>query len=131
MNNNNEQPVRRLDSIKILDLSSERANEYYNIRCSNCRERHYLITRPDDNYFLFCTNCGQRTALRSIKRERGLAAPAIQEKTVAVQSTHLKKAKDRRPRGLKVKNTALEEYLLSKGFTVVDVQYNEPNASDS
>lgn len=98
--------------------------------CHNCKERHYLIERKTDRANLFCMKCGALTPIRSIRRERGLAAPSIQaEQTAIIQPKLASNAITRRPRSMTEKRTdPVVQTLEAKGFQIIDSQYIEPEA---
>lgn len=78
-----------------------------------------MIKKGDDKN-LFCTNCGERTPLRSVKSGRGLAAPSIQQPATIVQSEKLKGKKTRTPHGINRDKSELEQALLNRGYEVID-----------
>lgn len=92
--------------------------------CGNCKQRHYLIERKTDRNNLFCTNCGALTPIRSVRHERGLAAPAIQIAQAAMVQS--KASFVRKPRGLTEKHNPLADALEAKGMQVVDSEWHEP-----
>lgn len=97
--------------------------------CYNCKERHYLIERKTDRNNLFCTMCGALTPIRSVRRERGLAAPSIQNEATAIAQPKQQKPGQRRPHSLTEKHgNPLAEALEAKGFQIIDSQYNVPDA---
>ena len=98
--------------------------------CYNCKERHYLVERKTDKNTLFCSRCGALTPIRSIRRERGLAAPAIQiEQTAIAQPRDKSTSAARRPRSMTEKRIdPVVQTLEAKGFQITSSQYIEPEA---
>lgn len=126
---------RKTDRIKVLEEGMT-DKPLRDMLCHNCKQRHYLVERKTDINNYFCTNCGALTPIRSMRRERGLAVPSIQQsgQTAIAQPTTTKDAtgrsRDRKPKTLlrNHKSNPLEESLINKGFQIVDSQYNEPTA---
>lgn len=92
--------------------------------CHNCKQRHQLIERKTDRKNLFCTNCGSLTPIRSVRHERGLAAPAIQLEQAAMVQSRDKFM--RKPRGLTEKHNPLRDALEAKGMQVSESEWYEP-----
>lgn len=127
---------RCLNNIRVLE-SSQPEYRRENRRCSNCKERHYLTEQPLDRNNLFCTNCGALTPLRSVRYDRGLAAPAIQQPAGQtggiIQSQVEGGPRSRRPRGIhsnKAENPLVKQ-LSDRGMQIVDSQYIEPVPQES
>lgn len=115
---------RKQDSFIVIESTMTGVDQ--TLRCDHCQERSFLKSVKGDNNNLFCTNCGNRTPVRTIKHSRGLAAPSIQQPTAVVQST-LGKHRTRKPQGVNRDKSELEESLLSRGYEIISSYHVEPS----
>lgn len=121
---------RRLDRISVLESGGLNLGAIQNTgyRCQNCKERDFLVKKSSDDSNFFCTNCGQPTPIRSVRTNRGIAAPTIQQKPAIVQSENARNqlGSQRRPKGINRQRSELEQALLSRGYEVSNSSTIEP-----
>lgn len=109
--------------------------------CHNCHERSYLLRRElvDPKGTLFCTRCGSLTTVRSIKKQRGLAAPTIQQSAAhtGIAQQHLtteQKTEARTPQSLlhrRIKNPVIESLLKRTGIQLLDSNTDDPTVYEA
>lgn len=112
---------RKIDKIKIVESDSPAMLALNkNSRCMHCKERYYMTEIKGDTNNLLCTNCGQRTPIRSLKQARSLVAPSIQQTTSIVQSkSETETENKRKPKGINRKQSDLEKYLSQRGRQII------------
>src|SRR5215216_236171 len=130
---------RKSDRIKVIKSSGKNSPSSspsvippnIDFRCSNCRERYYFVELPDDNQNLFCTNCGAKTPLRTMKHLKDITGPTMQGKksSIVVQPSIETRGSNRRPSSMindKVSDPHIESLKNRSGITIIDSQTNIP-----
>lgn len=121
---------RKSDRPKAIEGSASESNimpHGIDFRCSNCKERHYLVELANDNKNAFCKNCGHLTPLRILKYLRGISAPNIQQGSIVVQpSSDKAKASNRKPTSMRNITTdpAIQLIGTKSGIEIIDSQTN-------
>lgn len=97
-------------------------------KCINCNERYYFVEIDGEPFNRFCTNCGYKTPLRTLRHERNLKPHAHIRGTAiasASDSSGHSRFKDRKPKSmLETHNDpAIDSTLANRtGITIVNTQ---------